>query len=224
MTDRTRSFYERLKAQYGYRTIALSALSFSCSVLFGLYNGVLGIVGRSIWFGALAAYYILLAFLRGGVLFYHARKSGEEKAREKREIALYRNGGLLAFALHVALSSAIAQMIFENESFTYLGWTIYGFAAYAFYKITMAIYNLVKSRKQTDLTVRAVRNYNLMDASVSILALQTALLSTFSTGNENISLMNTFTGIAVAAVTLSLGIEMLLTASKEKKKWRKKYE
>ena len=80
----------------------------------------------------------------------------------------------------------------------------------------MAIYNLFKARKQDDLTVQAIRNINLMDAAVSILALQTALLNTFSGEGVNISLFNTLTGSVVSLFTLGLGVFMIIKANKER--------
>ncbi len=207
------SFVRALMSNYGQRTVIFAIGSFSMSVLFGLYNGALGIIGRSIWFGALAAYYILLAFLRGGILLHHGKKkilgmSEEDKRRRERRI--YRNGGLLLLVLNIALSSAMAQMIFNDEGFRYAGWTIYAFAAYAFYKIGMAIYNLFKARKQDDLTVQAIRNINLMDAAVSILALQTALLHTFGGEGVDVSVYNTLTASAVTAIGVFLVVSMLV--------------
>lgn len=212
------SFVRALMSNYGLRTVIFSIGSFSMSILFGLYNGALGIIGRSIWFGALAAYYILLAFLRGGILLYHGKKkflAMSEKEKRKREIRIYRNGGLLLLVLNIALSSAMAQMIFNDEGFSYAGWTIYAFAAYAFYKIGMAIYNLFKARKQDDLTVQAIRNINLMDAAVSILALQTALLHTFSGEGVDVSIYNTLTASAVTAIGLFLVVSMLVRTKRE---------
>ena len=106
-------------------------------------------------------------------------------------------------------------MIFSDAHFTYMGWTIFAYAAYAFYKITIAIITLVKAHKQTDLTVRAIRNINLVDALVSILALQTALLTMFSEGDVNISLFNTMTGIVVSALSITIGVYMIVFANKK---------
>lgn len=204
-------FTHSLLRDYGFRTVIFAIGSFGLSVLFGFYNGALGIIGRSIWFGALAAYYILLALLRGGILLYHGkRKQGiGEKENKQKQIKIYKNGGWLLLVLNIALSVAMAQMIFNDEGFEYAGWTIYAFAAYAFYKITMAIYNLFKAKKQDDLTVQAIRNINLMDGAVSILALQTALLHTFTDGGVDISLYNTLTSVAVTAIGIFLVVSML---------------
>lgn len=64
------AFTRRMVESYGFRTVALASVSFFISVIFGLYNGMMGILFHSVWYGALALYYILLAFLRGGVLSY----------------------------------------------------------------------------------------------------------------------------------------------------------
>ncbi len=209
-------FTQSLLRNYGFRTIIFTIISFLMSVAYGVFNGVLGIVGRSIWFGALAAYYIFLAFLRGGILLYHKRKKKNDGELDNDLVRAktYRNCGILLLILNVALSSAIAQMIFDKQSFSYAGWTIYAFAAYAFYKITMSIINLVRARKQNDLTVQAVRNVNLVDGAVSILALQTALLSTFMEEGTDVSMFNTLTGAAVSLFAVSLSIFMIVKANK----------
>lgn len=219
-------FIRALMKNYGFRTVIFAVGSFSLSILFGLYNGALGLIGKSIWFGALAAYYILLAFLRGGILLYHGvkKRSLNERENKLKQIKMYKNGGLLLLILNIALSSAMAQMIFNDEGFNYAGWTIYAFAAYAFYKITMALYNLFKSRKQDDLTVRSIRNINLMDGAVSILALQTALLHTFGTDGVDISLYNTLTASAVTLIGLWLVVSMLVEAHRKMKEIQRENE
>ena len=219
-----REFTRLLLRNYGFRTVIFSVGSFAMSVAFSVFNAYMGIRNRSIWYGALAAYYIALALLRGGILTYHKGKRGKEVDAYRDEYTkakVYRNSGVILLLLNVALSSAIAQMIFSDAHFTYVGLTIFAYAAYAFYKITMSIVNLFKANKQPDLTIRAIRNINLADATVSILALQTALLTMFNDGTMNVSLMNTLTGTAVSLFSVGLGIYMTVTASKKMKEIRK---
>ena len=221
---KNREFTRLLLRNYGFRTVIFSVGSFAMSVAFSVFNAYMGIRNRSIWYGALAAYYIALALLRGGILTYHKGKRGKEVDAYRDEYTkakVYRNSGVILLLLNVALSSAIAQMIFSDAHFSYVGLTIFAYAAYAFYKITMSIVNLFKANKQPDLTIRAIRNINLADATVSILALQTALLTMFNDGTMNISLMNTLTGTAVSLFTVGLGIYMTVTASKKMKEIRK---
>ena len=214
-------FTRSLLRNYGFRTIVFTIVSFALSIAFGIYNGVLGIMMKSIWFGALAAYYIFLALLRGSVLTYHRRKRAKKRENsDSTRTRVYRKCGFWLLILNVALSAAIAQMIFSNRKFEYSGWTIYAFAAYAFYKITMSIINLFKARKQTDMTVQAIRNVNLADAAVSILALQTALLGTFSADGVNDALFNTITGIWVSLLSIGIGVQMVAYANKKLKETR----
>ena len=213
-----------LLRNFGFRTVIFAIGSFAMSLLFSGFNAYMGIVNRSIWYGALAAFYIALAFIRGGVLTYHSKKIGKQKDTQNDEYVkakVYRNSGIITLILNIALSAAIAQMIFSGAHFTYIGWTIFAYAAYAFYKITMSIISFIRAHKQTDLTVRAIRNINLVDALVSILALQTALLTMFSEEGVNISLMNTLTGIAVSVISISIGIYMIVSANKKMKELQK---
>lgn len=219
-----RDFTYLLLRNFGFRTVIFSILSFIMSVLFSVFNAYMGIVNRSIWYGALAAFYISLAFLRGGILVYHKNKisrKGKSRNEEYLKVKAYKNSGVITLVLNIALSAAIAQMIFSDAHFTYIGWSVFAYAAYAFYKITMSIISFVKAQKQTDLTVRAIRNINLVDALVSILALQTALLTTFSEGNTNISLFNTLTGTIVSLSSVAIGVYMILSASAKMKEFKK---
>jgi MFS family permease len=215
-------FTHLLLRNFGFRTVIFAIGSFLMSLLFSGFNAYMGIKNRSIWYGALAAFYIALAFLRGGVLAYHKSRIGKKTQNDEYVKAkVYRNSGIITLILNIALSSAIAQMIFSDAHFTYMGWTIFAYAAYAFYKITMSIIALIRAHKQTDLTVRAIRNINLVDALVSILALQTALLTMFSEGEINISIFNTFTGIVVSLLSVGIGIYMIVSANKKMKEIQK---
>lgn len=215
----SREFTRSLLKNYGFRTIIFAIGSFVMSIAFGAFNAYMGIKYLSIWYGALATYYISLAFLRGGVLLYHGRNRKSVRFKSENQGAIqsaknYRNSGITLLVLNIALSSAIAQMIFDNRFFSFEGWTIYAFAAYAFYKITMSTINILRASKQQNLTVKAIRNVNLMDAMVSILALQTALLATFMTEGTNVSLFNTLTGSVVSLLSISIGIFMIIKANK----------
>lgn len=211
------SFANRLITNFDFRTLVTSLVNFIMGVAYSLFNAVLGIVYSSIWYGALAAYYIILTLTRGGMLNFHHKNVRREDFVDK-SLKSYRGCAYLLLLLNIALSSAIAQMIFDDRAFTYPGWIVIGYAAYAFYKITMAIINVVRARKSEAYTVKAIRNINLVDGVVSILALQTALLYAYSSGNisEN-SLANTLTGSAVSVIAVGISLYMLVTSSRRLK-------
>lgn len=209
----SREITRKFLKNWGFRTLVTSTLSFGMTLFSSVTNAYLGISERSIWFGALAAYYIFLAIMRWGLLIYHRKKrdfESEAMLRAKK----YTRCGVWLLILNAALSSAIAQMIFDDRSFEYKDWLIYAFAAYAFYKIFSAVKNVIKARRQDDMTIRAIREINMVDAAVSILALQTALLHTFSDASVDISLFNTLTGSAVSLFSMFLSISMIARGSK----------
>lgn len=218
----SKKFTRTLREDYGFRTVIFAIGSFCLSIAFGFFNGYMGIAYASIFNGALATYYIVLALVRGGVLIHHGKGAKKDdtyhEKDDERRAKVYRNVGILILVLSIALSAIIAQMIFDDRHFSYPGWTVFAFAAYAFFKITMSIINLFKARKHDDMTVKAIRNVNLSDAMVSILALQTALLHTFGTDGIDISLYNTLTGCVVSAGTYAIGIIMIVLGVKAIKK------
>ena len=222
----SRPFWNRLFTEYGFRTIIFSIGSFTINIAFAFYNGTVAIIIGSIWFGALAAYYVFLIILRGGILIYHARrrkaiKNGQTKEETfLRDTKVYGNCGILLVILPIALSFAIMQMVRANESFVHTGITIYAYAVYTFYKISMAIYNFIKTRRTQEMTIRASKNIDLADAFVSILALQTAMFHEFGTGmgDFNIGTMNAVTGAVVCALTAAIGVFMIIMTARIIKK------
>lgn len=202
---------EHLVRDFGFRTVVITVGSFALSIVYGVFNGVLGILSLSVWYGVLATYYILLALMRGGVLLYHRRK---DKRGETSPTKTYRTCGILLVVLSLAFSVAVAQMVLIERAFVYAGLMIYASAAYAFYKITMSVINLLRAHRQSDLIVQAIRDINLTDATVSILALQTALLSTFGDGGGIAPLFNAITGTVVCLFNLGLGTFMICRAGR----------
>ncbi len=209
-------FGRQMLGNFGFRTVIYAALSFVVSIAFGFFNGALGIIYSSVWYGALAGYYILLSLTRGSLLILGRKnlREGSENIDIISVAKAYRNSGIFLLLLNLALSTAIAQMIFEDRAFSYPGWIIYGFAAYTFIKMTMAIVNMYRARMQEDLVVTGIRDINLIDALVSILALQTALLQAFSNEDVSVSLFNILTGAFVSLFTVLFSIYMITKSQK----------
>ena len=82
-------------------------------------------------------------------------------------------------------------------------------ATYTFYKIIMAIINLVKTKKYKSFLLITIRNIALADAAVSIFSLQRSMLVSFEgMTSENIRIMNICTGIGVCLIVFTLGLIM----------------
>lgn len=210
-------FINRLYKQYGFRTIVFAIVSLVISVGNAVVNGTIGIINLSVWYGALAAYYFLLTSMRSGVLLYHRKKKKYEandtaEQLKVREIKTYRTCGILLVLLPLALSFAIAETVRSDRGFVHAGLMIFVSAAYTFYKIIMSVINFFKARRGDDMTVRAIRNVNLADALVSVLALQTAMFYEFSP-EKSLGYANAITGAVVCALTAAIGVFMVVSGS-----------
>lgn len=212
--------FNKVFSQYGFATLIATAGSLIVTLAFAVYNGSIAIVIRSIWFGALAAYYIVLIALRSSILIYHG-KSRKAVLKGQSEIQtlindgkLYRACGILLLLLPLCLSFAILQMVRAGNSFQHTGITIYVYALYAFFKIITAVYSFIKERHNHSMIIMATKNIKLADAFVSILALQTAMFREFAeeTGQFYAAVMNAVTGAVVCALTVAIGVYMILKA------------
>lgn len=226
-TMQKRAFTARILQQYGFRTVVFASISFTISIGYVVFNGVIAAIELSIWYGALAAYYLLLALMRGGVLLFHRPKKRAEDVpplvQAKQAVKIYRRCGAGLVVLPVCLSFAILQMVRGVNSFEHAGMMIYVSALYAFYKIVMSVVNIFKARRSDDMTVRALRSINLADAMVSILALQTAMFKEFG-GGFDYGPMNAATGAAVCALTAALGVFMIVYSYRKMKEVQTAYE
>lgn len=200
-------FTKRLVGERDFRTLITSTASLVLNVAYSIFNIVIAIISHSLWYGAIGIYHLLLIAMRSDVLL--SRNS-------QKKSSYIRCASFLAI-LSLFLSLAVWQMISKDLAFVRFGWTIYAYAAFAFYKITMAIIGFVKSRKNL-LVTRALRFISLADASVSILTLQTSLLYTFGGEGVNKGAFNAITGAVVCALTFGLGIAMIIMVTLENKR------
>ena len=200
-------FTKRLVGERDFRTLITSTASLVLNVAYSIFNIVIAIISRSLWYGAIGIYHLLLIAMRSDVLL----------SRNSQKKSSYIRCASFLAVLSLFLSLAVWQMISKDLAFVRFGWTIYAYAAFAFYKITMAIIGFVKSRKNL-LVTRALRFISLADASVSILTLQTSLLYTFGGEGVNKGVFNAITGAVVCALTFGLGIDMIIMVTLENKR------
>lgn len=126
---------------------------------------------------------------------------------------------ILAFVLSISTYlSLVTNMAAKHQEIVMI--TI---ATYTFCKVTLAIINTIKIRKENALLLSAIRNIGCVDAAVSILSLQRSMLVSFEGMNKDeIYMMNAITGAGVFLFVLSLGIGMFLRSQKEYSKSERK--
>ena len=97
---------------------------------------------------------------------------------------------------------------------------IYLSALYTFYTAILSVIHLVKFRKPDSPILSAGKVLNFVSAMMSVLGLQTAMISRFSSnGEEYRKFMNAVTGGFVYGLVILLAVGMLIHAANIRKKW-----
>lgn len=216
-------FANRLMKDYRYRTVSFTYLSFSFNLLFALNNSIFGIIYHSVWFGTLSAYYIVLSTMRFIVIQYARKHSKVERTTKMihNELTMFQICGILFILLTLALGISVIQMVYYNKGYSYAGMLIFAVAAYTFYKISIAIFNIVKAGRLKSPLLLTIRNIGYADATVSVLSLQAAMFVSFGTGDKvNERMMDSITGGAVCLMIASMGIYMIYSGYMQKKNIR----
>ncbi|MCH5209262.1 MAG: hypothetical protein J1F04_10275 [Oscillospiraceae bacterium] len=186
-----------------------------------LYIGIKlfsGIYYNSLWFFSLSFYYILLAVMRVFLLNYVNKHKSEKNL--PAEFRRYRSCGIMLLAMNGALAVIVIFMVKQNKGFEYSGLLIYAMALYSFYSVIMAIMNVVKFRKHNSPVMSAAKAINLVAAMVSILSLETAMVSQFGGDDDSNfrQIMTGATGGGVCVIVLGMAIFMIVRSSINLKK------
>lgn len=191
-----------------YGSLGVNVLYAGLKLASGIYYG-------SVWFITLAVYYGFLAVLRFLLLRHVNRNTvGKNLLSEWKRNRLC---GLLLILMNIALGGMTVLVIRQNRSFEYAGHLIYVMALYAFYAVITAVINLIKYRKLGSPVLSAAKTISLAAALVSMLALETAMLTQFG-GADDMAfrhVMTAATGAAVCLAVLGMAVYMVMKSTKE---------
>lgn len=192
--------------------------SLSWNTLYGIFQLWLGFYHHTFWFCSLGAYYIFLAVMRFFLAHHTARYSPRERMRS--ELKRYRACGIVLLFMNLALALIVFFMVYWNRTFDHHMITAIAMAAYTFTALATAIVNVVKYRKYQSPVYSASKAINLAAACVSMLTLESTMLTTFGDGEINARLMLGLTGGAVVALIVTMAICMIMRANKQLKKMK----
>lgn len=183
--------------------------------LYATFRLIIGIAYGSWWSITLAGYHYMLGFLRTYLLFcYNGAADGtEDTAKNWRRYTLV---GALLFALNLPMTGMTVLMITQNSGFPYPGFTIYALAAYTFYSVILSVVNLVREHRLNSPLFAAARVLNFVAALMSVLGLQTAMITMFSGEGDGFrQAMNTVTGTAVLVSVIVIAALMIRKGRRE---------
>lgn len=158
-----------------------------------LYAGLqiyLGVTNGSAWFFTLAAYYVLLSLMRYFLL--RGRRAAHVTGVHRVQTV-----GALLLPMNLVLAFRSFLMIAEGRGHEYHEIVTIALAAYTFYGISYAIYGAIHYRNARSPVMRAAKELRLVQAVISFLPLETAMLYAF--GEGEILLRNTVIALTGAA-------------------------
>lgn len=205
------------------KTVVGSFPETATSVLYAVYNGYLGIRYGSPWLGTMSAYYIILAIMRLGAIRQNQKiaKITDEKLRMKTEDSIYRRNSQLFMGLAIVLAGVVILLVHSIGGETHGEYTIFVVALFTFYKVIKALISMAQDRKNDSPLITIILKVNYIDSLVSILMLQTSLLTAFGEGQTDmINTFNLFTGIGVCVMILIAGIQGIVISNKRRKAWK----
>lgn len=136
----------------------------------------------------------------------------------RQEFTHYRTCGWIFLLMNLALSGMMLLMIHENRMVRHHEITTISMAAYTFTSLTMAIVNVVRYRKYNSPVFSASKAISLAAACVSMLTLESTMLTTFSGVDmtaQDQTLFLAISGGAVSAFIVAMAIYMIVKAGNQ---------
>lgn len=184
-------------------------------------NIIYGFVFDTNWFFILALYYATLTVVRFFLALYTRKNTlGSNMLGEWRRARLC---AAVLTLINLSLTGVVLMMMYQNKGFTYAGILIYVMAAYSFYHVTVAIVELIKHRKYESPIINSVKSVKLAAALVSMLSLETAMLSSFGSNmpDSEKRIFIAATGAGISIIVIGLSSYMIVKSTNEINKLRK---
>ena len=192
--------------------------SLAWNALYGLFQLWLGFYHHTFWFYSLGAYYICLGVMRFFLARHTTRYAPGE--RMQTELEKYRACGIVFLIMNLALALIIFFMVYWNRTFEHHMITAIAMAAYTFTALTTAIINVIKYRKYNSPVFSASKAISLAAALVSMLTLESTMLTTFGDGTMTAierKWMLGATGGVVSLLIVATAIYMIVVGTKKLK-------
>lgn len=186
------------------------------NVVYAFLQLILGIKHHTLWFTSFAVYYFILAVMR----FFLVRHTRKYKPGEKMivELKKYRACGVIFLMMNLALSLIVFFMVYWNRTFYHHEIAAIAMAAYTFTSFTMAIVNAIKYKQYNSPVYSASKFISLASACVSMLTLESTMLTTFGNDTMNITsrrILLGATGGTISIVIIIMAIHMINKANKK---------
>ena len=205
-----REFLTHYRQNTNERIALITRMSFVLNILIGVGKLALGVYLLSSWFAVNAFYYLLLCVARGQALTQLGLVDEIENPQKRytREISIFKKNGFFVCLIGVSYLLVCLHMYLSGNANNYSNdYIVYGVATVAFTKIGFAIAGIISTRKLKRPILSVIKIISLMDACVSIVLTQCALLVMMKSDHAIES--SALFGMAISIVFILFGLLML---------------
>lgn len=195
------------------------------NALYGVFQLWLGFYHHTFWFYSFGVYYICLAIMRFFLVRHTMRYAQGE--RMETELKKYRACGIVFLVMNLALAMIVFFMVYFNRTFEHHMITAIAMAAYTFTALSTAIVNVIRFKKYNSPVYSASKTISLAAALVSMLTLESTLLTAFGDGTMTDiaqKRMLAATGGAISVSVVATAIYMIVISTKKLKQLKSEVE
>ncbi len=191
----------RLLTDRRYRSIAKAVLSLTGNLVYVFYNGIMGVVGKSLLLVTAAVYYLLLSAMRFIAVLFGRKDS---MAGEKRAAL---GIGVLLILLSIFFPIIVLLNMKHQAAAVYGTIPMITIATYTFIKIALAIQTAIEHREDPSGFFRAINGVRYAEVAVSLFTMQQSMLVSFGNADDGGTVvLNACTGMGVFVFLFVLGI------------------
>ncbi len=211
MIDSIIHYKERYFTSYHDRTVLSSAGSFVINIIISMGKLFFGLVINSNWFIITAVYSLILCIAKGQVLFKYKLLQSSSLTNEvniHKQFLIFQRSGIFVCLTGIAYLFVCLRMYTSGSHTTYPYYLVYGVAGLAFFKIYTSIHGMFVSRRLRNPTISTLKVFSFIDAMVTIVIVQCALIELNGT-IENAIISSSLFGIACSILFMAIGIYMI---------------
>lgn len=205
-------FLNRYSNDYEYRFIVNTIVSFVLTILFALYNALIGFYYKTQFNISISIYYFLLVIIRI-VAFIDERK---ERKYNQNYKSLNIVQTIIMFFMNISLFAPITIMVIGKKIVNYGTISAITIATFTTYKIVSTIVAYFKKKKYTIRNIKMFKTIKLQEALLAILTLQNTLVMTFNKGSfDSMKSLITISSFFIVGLMIFISVKTLINYVKE---------
>lgn len=150
----------------------ITILSLILTLLFSIYNRIIGAIKESLWHESISIYYFTIILIKSIILIY-INKSNDRK----HDSTIFKITKALLLILNILLIVPITLLILNKRAVQMSLIFSIVIALYVTIKTIKSIINYFKNKKTQDILIKQLLVIDLTDVVVSILTLQNTLIT-----------------------------------------------